>query len=273
MTEHEFARLIDQPESETLDYKQSWYDFRNSRHKFIKDVLAMANTPRQGMARIVFGVAWSASEGSVVKGLDRQIDDAELQSQFPREKIQPSPRFAYHPFRYRGRQVGILEVPIGSDGPYAPLMDLEPVGRVFKLKRGAFYYRNGSQNAQAIGLDLTRIHRWFFEQRSSAGGEALPRPDTPPASPPGDSATQPDVLPITLAPASPAAFKRSLLTTRRAEIRIDYTDGRVEKRVWNATRLTSRSNILGNLRSREEFRAGIWQQNGIAEVHVAVVTR
>ena len=26
MTEHEFARLIEQPDSEALDYKQAWYD-------------------------------------------------------------------------------------------------------------------------------------------------------------------------------------------------------------------------------------------------------
>ena len=273
MTEHEFARLIEQPESEILDYKQAWYDFGSSRYKFIKDVLAMANTPRQGVARIVFGVWWSASEGSVVQGLDRQIDDAELQSQFPREKIQPSPRFAYHPFRYRGQQVGILEIPVGSDGPYAPLIDLEKVGQVFKLKRGAFYFRNGSQKAQAIGHDLTRIHRWFFEQRSPGGGEAVFRPGKPPAPPPGGIAAELDVLPITLTPASPAAFRRSLLSTRRAAIRVVYADGRVEERVWNATRLTARSNILGNLRSRKEFRAGAWRRNGIAEVHVAVVAR
>ena len=46
MTENEFRQLIARSEGETLDFKEAGYDLKNSRNKFIKDVLAMANTPR-----------------------------------------------------------------------------------------------------------------------------------------------------------------------------------------------------------------------------------
>ena len=40
---------------------------------------------------------------------------------------------------------------------------------------------------------------------------------------------------------------------------------------WKAERITTSSNIFGNLRSRPEFRSGNWQQNGIAKVVVQVL--
>ena len=170
MTEDDFYQLIKQPEGNTLDYKRAWYDLsKTHRFKFIKDVLAMANTPREDPARIVMGVDWSAESGSTVVGLDEQPDDANLQEIFPRERIQPAPAFHYHPLRFLGKQVGILEIPIGGDGPCMPLDDLEKVGNVYKLQKGAIYYRNGSQNDQAVGSDLDRIYRWFIKLRSNVG--------------------------------------------------------------------------------------------------------
>ena len=87
------------------------------------------------VVRIVMGVDWSAESGSIVVGLDEQPDDANLQEIFPRERIQPAPAFHYHPLRFLGKQVGILEIPIGGDGPCTPLDDLEKVGNVYKLQR------------------------------------------------------------------------------------------------------------------------------------------
>jgi len=56
MTENEFRQLIARAEGETLDFKAEGYDLQNSRNAFIKDVLAMANTPRDCPAHIVLGV-------------------------------------------------------------------------------------------------------------------------------------------------------------------------------------------------------------------------
>jgi len=79
------------------------------------------------------------------------------------------------------------------------------------------------------------------------------------------------VLPITLEPADPDIFKQDILVTKKAEIETTYSDGRVERKPWNASRFSSSSNVFGNLRSRPEYRSGNWHSKGIVKVHVKVV--
>jgi len=79
------------------------------------------------------------------------------------------------------------------------------------------------------------------------------------------------VLPITLKPSDPDAFKSALLKSRMAEITIFYKSNEVEVRKWNASRFKESSNVFGNLRSRPEFRAGVWQSKQIVKIHVRVV--
>ena len=78
------------------------------------------------------------------------------------------------------------------------------------------------------------------------------------------------VLPIDLTPANPAAFKQALLRSRRALIEITYSNGTTEVKDWNADRFSGSSNVIGNLRSRPEFRAGKWQASGVVRVSVRV---
>lgn len=61
-------------------------------------------------------------------------------------------------------------------------------------------------------------------------------------------------------------FKTELLRTKTADVTIHYQDGRSEQRVWNAPHFQESSNLLGNLRSRPEFRQGEWQRRGISSV-------
>ena len=79
------------------------------------------------------------------------------------------------------------------------------------------------------------------------------------------------VLPITLDPSDPSAFKSALLKSKKAEIEVFYKSNEVEVREWNADRFKESSNVFGNLRSRTEFRAGVWQSNGIVKIHVRVL--
>ncbi len=79
-----------------------------------------------------------------------------------------------------------------------------------------------------------------------------------------------ELLPITLTPSPVAEFKRQLLVKRMATISIYFRDGRIEQRPWNASGFTEGSNVMGNLRSRPEFRQGNWQRNGIIKVHVTL---
>lgn len=81
------------------------------------------------------------------------------------------------------------------------------------------------------------------------------------------------ILPITLEPSQSAEFKLQLLACRHAQITTFYNDGRVEHHPWDASRFSDTSNVMGNLRSRPEFRQGAWRQSGIVKVHVRIVAR
>ena len=54
----DFLRLLNRPESKTLDFKAKGYDTSSKRDKraFAKDLASLANTVREGDAHIVLGV-------------------------------------------------------------------------------------------------------------------------------------------------------------------------------------------------------------------------
>ena len=65
-------------------------------------------------------------------------------------------------------------------------------------------------------------------------------------------------------------FLAALLRTKEAWFEVSYKDGRKEVRRWDAPRMSRSSNVIGNLRSRPEFRAGNWQNKGIASLRVSI---
>ena len=78
------------------------------------------------------------------------------------------------------------------------------------------------------------------------------------------------ILPIGLNPSSESEFKRRLLLTKTAYITTFYKNGTSKQKVWNANRFRETSGVLGNLRSRPEFRNGEWQKLGIEKVLVSI---
>ncbi|CAH8296078.1 hypothetical protein EV196_11338 [Mariniflexile fucanivorans] len=78
------------------------------------------------------------------------------------------------------------------------------------------------------------------------------------------------ILPIELNPSNELDFKKKLLKTKRAYITTFYANGTNEKKPWNANRFSETSGVLGNLRSRPEFRNGEWQDRGIIRVYVSI---
>lgn len=78
------------------------------------------------------------------------------------------------------------------------------------------------------------------------------------------------VLPIDLVPADLAAFKEALLASQKASIEITYSNGTTKVKDWHADRFSGSSNVIGNLRSRPEFRRKNWQGSGIIRVTVRV---
>ena len=125
MDNDQFRLLLTRPESDTLDFKMTAYELSTAggRNSFTIDLLALANTPRQGPARIILGVSWTPEGGSVVTGLDCQLDDAVFQDAIAEGRITPRPNFRVIPFQYEGKQVGIVEVEPEHTGPYTPIKD------------------------------------------------------------------------------------------------------------------------------------------------------
>ena len=77
-------------------------------------------------------------------------------------------------------------------------------------------------------------------------------------------------LPIDLEPPDPREFLAAVLHTKEAWLQVSYSDGHKEVRRWDARKIGPSSNVLGNLRSRPEFRAANWQRNGIARLQVSI---
>ena len=66
-------------------------------------------------------------------------------------------------------------------------------------------------------------------------------------------------------PADEKDFKRQLLRTKRAHIKIFYKDGRTENKLWDASRFTINSNLRGNIGSKTWFRRDYFQRNGVVK--------
>jgi hypothetical protein len=103
------------------------------------------------------------------------------------------------------------------------------------------------------------------------------KPETPQSDFPKKQYSEPriidyptEILPIELNPSSESDFKRRLLSTKTAYITTFYKNGTSKQKVWNAHRFRETSGVLGNLRSRSEFRNGKWQKLGIVKVYVSV---
>jgi hypothetical protein len=78
------------------------------------------------------------------------------------------------------------------------------------------------------------------------------------------------ILPIELNPKNESDFKNELLSKKRAYITTFYENGDKEEKIWNANRFKESSNVIGNLRSKKEFRSGNWQDRGIEKVFVSI---
>ena len=88
----------------------------------------------------------------------------------------------------------------------------------------------------------------------------LSRETNPPSAKRTRRAGRGPTLPITLDPQDSADFVDALLRTKEAWLEVSYSDGRKEVRRWDASLMSTSSNVIGNLRSRPKFRNGTWQK-------------
>ena len=83
-----------------------------------------------------------------------------------------------------------------------------------------------------------------------------------------------NVLPIKLVPSNQDEFKLAFIESGKAEIREYYADGSTKAKVWTkraSSGFSKTSNVIGNLRSRPEYRAGAWRERGMIRLEVEVI--
>ena len=165
----DLASLLQRPESETLDFKANGYDPSDNRKKrdFAKDLASLANTPREGSAHIVLDVKKRRDGSFVLSGIEKEVDDAELQS-IASSLLEPVPRFDYQSIPHGGVVLGLITIPEGQQSPAAP-KKTEDDGFI----KGAIYFRRGSQNDVASMEEQGRIWDWF---RDAAIADLSPNP-------------------------------------------------------------------------------------------------
>ena len=144
--------LLQRQESDELDFKSESYNLSNSNgcSKFIKDIVAMANTPRSDSAYIVVGVLEQNGRIVRVPGVTEHPDESEL-GRMVAGKVEPTPRFTYRQIPYRDIEMGLIEIPCAQPKIVLPRTDYGV------LRRNAVYIRRNTQNIEADGSDLVRI--------------------------------------------------------------------------------------------------------------------
>jgi len=158
--ENTFLALLQRPESQTLDFKREPHRLDNDHFKseFIKDILAMANTPRDEIAYIVIGVKVNTDGSKTLVGVTEHPDDADLQKKLNLAKVEPNPTFLYQSITVDDLSYGVIEIPVKKTGPYLPTKTYGV------LAQYRVYSRRGTENVEAPSHEQRQIYQWFQNQ-------------------------------------------------------------------------------------------------------------
>jgi hypothetical protein len=158
LTNTEFKQLLAKSENSILDFKTELYEFNKGpveNAKFIKDVISFSNTIRKDTSYIIFGIK-ELDDGSIqLNGISQNIDDAILQDKV-KDNVFPRPNFSYYTITSENKIFGVIEFPITK---YE--LPLSPTKKMKGLEAGKFYFRNGTSNTEATGLDAIKISKWL----------------------------------------------------------------------------------------------------------------
>src|ERR1019366_1673688 len=173
ITGEQFEWILTQAEGQQIDFKRDPYQLKedDGRAGLTKDVLSMANTPRDGNSYIVLGVKAYADGRKDMVGLLESVDDNEHQNVL-KSKVYPCPRFVYVPIQYQGKDYGVIEISPDRRGPFQATVD---VGG--KVRRYVIYWRRGTQNDEAKLDEQEMIRSWAHGDRNKK--ESLSVSDEP----------------------------------------------------------------------------------------------
>jgi hypothetical protein len=147
--------LLYQGEGTALDFKRDQYPFTGAteeqQSELLKDILAFANSWRQGEAYILIGVKAVTGGRHTPVGTEDHFDDAQLQ-QFVNYKTNRKVELAYEVHLYEGKKIGVIKIPKQERPVYA-------TKRFGKVDKGVVYYRLGSSTAIATPEEIARMGR------------------------------------------------------------------------------------------------------------------
>lgn len=137
--------LLYEEEGTTLDFKSEEYKFVGAddfvKSELLKDILSFANAWRRTDAYILIGVEDVKGGRSKIKGINTDLDDAQLQ-QFVNGKTQRPIEFEYRAAKVDDLKIGIIRIPVQT----RPFFLNKDFG---KLKRHTVYLRRGSSTEEA----------------------------------------------------------------------------------------------------------------------------
>lgn len=132
-------------EGTDIDFKSAQYRFtngsENDKSELLKDILAIANSWRDGTGYILLGFKDQRPNPAEVVGIHETIDDSRIQ-QFVNSKVKPKLTFSYEEHLYEGKTIGIISIPKQK----RPFYLTSPYG---KLKSNVVYVRRGSSTDEA----------------------------------------------------------------------------------------------------------------------------
>ncbi|WP_060477704.1 MULTISPECIES: AlbA family DNA-binding domain-containing protein [Pseudomonas] len=137
-------------ESTDIDFKSAQYRFNGGteadKSELLKDILAIANSWRDGIGYILLGFKDQRPHPAEVVGIQDSIDDSRIQ-QFVNSKVKPKLTFSYEEHLYEGKTVGIIIIPKQK----RPFYLTSPYG---KLKSNVVYVRRGSSTDEAEPVEV-----------------------------------------------------------------------------------------------------------------------
>ena len=144
-----------QTEGTAIDFKREQYLFDKAsdeqKSELLKDVLAFANSWRQGDAYIVIGVIEVDGGRHKTVNIVEHPDDAQIQ-QFINSKTNRNVQMAYEVHCYEGNKLGVIRI-AKQERPFYVKKDFG------KVKKDLVYYRLGSSTAVATPEDIARMGR------------------------------------------------------------------------------------------------------------------
>ena len=162
-------RLLSRMEGETLDFKRDQYRLESEQQKsgFVKDIIAMANTPRDESAYILIGVEDNDGRPGALRGSSEHPDPSIFQNLVVGH-TNPPLRFSYRTIEYFGVVLGLFEIPLTQE---IPVMASRKFGN---LTPGMVYFRRNGQNSEAQPIDIRRIMSWASGRAAETTDDSLP---------------------------------------------------------------------------------------------------